>query len=185
MNADPYSTLGLAWGASRESINRAFREFALLYHPDRNAGDAKAEARFKLISAAYQRLKESDWKLPPPTAPAAHGRGSERSAPGPEGTNPDEAPPAAASDAPSNKETEREAPMPRPHFWSDGRPIHYPTQAEIDSLLRDIDRATLLPRLRLVSDWTSKVMAYALFIGTVALLLWIVALVLARRLASW
>ena len=64
---DPYSLLELPWGASADSIKRAFRRLALHYHPDRNPGDSASEARFKLISAAYQRLKESEWSIPRPT----------------------------------------------------------------------------------------------------------------------
>lgn len=65
---DPYSTLGVTWGASAESIRRAFRTLARLHHPDRNPGNPQAEARFKLISAAFQRLKAAGWSLPRPSA---------------------------------------------------------------------------------------------------------------------
>ena len=55
---DPHALLGVARGASADEVKRAYRREALKWHPDRHQGDAKAraEARFKRISAAYQAL---------------------------------------------------------------------------------------------------------------------------------
>jgi molecular chaperone DnaJ len=53
---DYYAVLGVARDASQEEIKKAYRKRALEFHPDRNPGDAKAEAMFKKISEAYEAL---------------------------------------------------------------------------------------------------------------------------------
>ena len=53
---DLYQVLGVSRNASSDEIKKAYREAALKYHPDRNAGDAAAEEKFKNISAAYAVL---------------------------------------------------------------------------------------------------------------------------------
>ena len=53
---DHYETLGVAEDASAKEIKKAFRKLAQQYHPDRNAGDAAAEERFKEVQAAYDVL---------------------------------------------------------------------------------------------------------------------------------
>lgn len=52
---DYYEILGLAKGASKEEIKKAYRNLALKYHPDRVSPDKKKEAeeKFKEISEAY------------------------------------------------------------------------------------------------------------------------------------
>src|SRR5271167_668596 len=57
---DYYKTLGVDKKASAEEIKKAYRKLARQWHPDRNAGDAKAEARFKEISQAYDVLGDPD-----------------------------------------------------------------------------------------------------------------------------
>jgi DnaJ-class molecular chaperone len=44
--------------ATEEELKRAYRRLALLYHPDKNPGDRKAEERFKEISEAYAVLMD-------------------------------------------------------------------------------------------------------------------------------
>ena len=55
-----YKTLGVAKGASEEEIKKAYRKLARKYHPDRNPGDAEAEAKFKEISAAHDVLSDPE-----------------------------------------------------------------------------------------------------------------------------
>ena len=53
---DLYSVLGVRRGASEDEVRAAHRRLAKANHPDLNKGDAKAEERFKQISAAYAIL---------------------------------------------------------------------------------------------------------------------------------
>src|SRR5258705_11189565 len=60
MAQDLYSVLGVDKKASPAEIKKAYRKLAGRYHPDRNPGDAKAEERFKQISAAYDVLGDAE-----------------------------------------------------------------------------------------------------------------------------
>lgn len=55
---DYYATLGIQRTATAEEIKKAYRKKALECHPDRNPGDPKAEAQFKLVSEAYEVLSD-------------------------------------------------------------------------------------------------------------------------------
>ncbi|MBO1328039.1 molecular chaperone DnaJ [Acetobacter suratthaniensis] len=55
---DYYEVLEVSRTASAEEIKKSYRRLAMQYHPDRNQGDADAEARFKEISHAYDILKD-------------------------------------------------------------------------------------------------------------------------------
>ena len=57
---DYYKVLGISSSATEKEITRAYRKLAKQFHPDANAGDAKAEERFKEISAAYDVLGDAD-----------------------------------------------------------------------------------------------------------------------------
>ena len=57
---DYYKTLGVGKNASDAEIKKAYRKLARQYHPDRNAGDKKAEERFKEISQAHDVLSDPD-----------------------------------------------------------------------------------------------------------------------------
>lgn len=64
-----YDILGVDKGASLGDIKKAYREASLKYHPDKNPGDAIAEAQFKKIQTAYevvgdQSLRAEYDKLP-------------------------------------------------------------------------------------------------------------------------
>jgi molecular chaperone DnaJ len=55
---DYYEVLGVARDASGDDIKKAYRQAALKHHPDRNPGDAAAEARFKEATEAYTVLSD-------------------------------------------------------------------------------------------------------------------------------
>jgi curved DNA-binding protein CbpA len=57
---DHYRLLGVARGASREEIARAWRRRARAEHPDRRPGQAGAEAavRFRALAEAYRVLSD-------------------------------------------------------------------------------------------------------------------------------
>ena len=57
---NPYEVLGVGRQASDGEIKRAFRKLARQYHPDRNQGDAGAEAKFKEVQAAYDAIGTSE-----------------------------------------------------------------------------------------------------------------------------
>jgi molecular chaperone DnaJ len=58
LEKDYYKTLGVTKGATGDEIKKSYRKLARKYHPDANEGDAKAEARFKEISEAYNVLSD-------------------------------------------------------------------------------------------------------------------------------
>lgn len=51
-----YQVLGLRDFAATDEIKKAYRELALLHHPDKNRADPDAAEKFKEINAAYQVL---------------------------------------------------------------------------------------------------------------------------------
>eukprot|EP00921_Rhytidocystis_pertsovi_P019137 GHVQ01030334.1.p1 GENE.GHVQ01030334.1~~GHVQ01030334.1.p1 ORF type:complete len:605 (-),score=54.33 GHVQ01030334.1:2956-4770(-) len=55
---DPFEILGLVASASVKEIKKAYRVLSLKYHPDKNAHDPTAAAKFMLISKAYQSLTD-------------------------------------------------------------------------------------------------------------------------------
>ena len=60
MSADYYETHGVARDADAAALKSAFRKLAMQHHPDRNPGDAGAEAKFKEINEAYAVLSDPD-----------------------------------------------------------------------------------------------------------------------------
>ena len=57
---DPYSTLGVARGASEKDIKSAYRKLAKELHPDRNKDNPKAAERFSQVTQAYDLLSDKD-----------------------------------------------------------------------------------------------------------------------------
>lgn len=55
---DFYAVLGVPKDADKTAIRKAYRKLARQFHPDANAGDSKAEERFKEISEAYDVLSD-------------------------------------------------------------------------------------------------------------------------------
>lgn len=57
---DYYEVLGVERGATADEIRKAYKREALKHHPDRNPGDATAEAKFKAVNEAYQVLSDDE-----------------------------------------------------------------------------------------------------------------------------
>ncbi len=60
LDKDFYAVLGVAKDVSEADLKKTYRKLARQYHPDSNAGDATAEARFKEISEAYSVLSDAE-----------------------------------------------------------------------------------------------------------------------------
>ncbi|KAH6606837.1 dnaj domain containing, partial [Trichoderma cornu-damae] len=55
---DYYQIMGLEKDADANDIKRAYRKMAVKLHPDKNPGDAEAEAKFKDMQEAYETLSD-------------------------------------------------------------------------------------------------------------------------------
>ena len=55
---DYYEQLQVDRGCDGATLKSSYRKLAMQYHPDRNPGNAEAEAKFKAISEAYDVLKD-------------------------------------------------------------------------------------------------------------------------------
>ncbi len=58
--SDYYTILGVDRDADETELKKAYRRLAMQFHPDRNGGDAGAEARFKEITEAYEVLRDPE-----------------------------------------------------------------------------------------------------------------------------
>ena len=57
---DYYEVLGVARDVSGDELKKAYRRCAMKHHPDRNPGDAAAEAAFKECKEAYEVLSDAN-----------------------------------------------------------------------------------------------------------------------------
>ena len=58
MQRDWYVVLGVPRGAPDAEIKLAYRELALIHHPDRNPGNKAAAKKFMLVKEAYDALTD-------------------------------------------------------------------------------------------------------------------------------
>lgn len=57
-DSEYYDILGVSRDADAAAIKKAYRKAAVRWHPDKNPGDAEAEANFKLAAEAYAVLSD-------------------------------------------------------------------------------------------------------------------------------
>ena len=57
--AQALETMGLGLETDRQALRRRYSELVRRYHPDRNGGDRKFEARLNRVVEAYQLLRKS------------------------------------------------------------------------------------------------------------------------------
>ena len=57
---DPYEVLGVGRSASEAEIKRAYRKLAKQYHPDKHAGDKRAQAKFSEINSANEIIGDKE-----------------------------------------------------------------------------------------------------------------------------
>ncbi len=57
---DYYKVLGIKKTATQDEIKKAYRKLAVKYHPDKNAGDKKAEEKFKEANEANEVLSNPE-----------------------------------------------------------------------------------------------------------------------------
>lgn len=60
LEKDFYKELGVDKDADADAIKKAYRKLARTWHPDKNPGDAAAEAKFKDIGEAYAVLSDKE-----------------------------------------------------------------------------------------------------------------------------
>jgi len=57
---DPFAILEIDSGSDNKAIKKAYRSLSLKYHPDKNPGDRAAEAKFMMVSKAYEALTDEE-----------------------------------------------------------------------------------------------------------------------------
>src|SRR5882724_7287214 len=78
LEKDYYKALGVAKDASSADIKKAYRKLARELHPDKNPGNADAEAKFKDVSEAYDVLSDDSRRKEYDEARALFGGGGFR-----------------------------------------------------------------------------------------------------------
>ena len=81
---DFYKVLGVSKDVSDADLKKTYRKLARTYHPDSNAGDPAAEAKFKEVSEAYSVLSDKEQRAEYDQL-RAMGSGSARFQPGASG----------------------------------------------------------------------------------------------------
>lgn len=81
---DFYKVLGVSKDVSDADLKKTYRKLARTYHPDSNAGDPTAEAKFKEVSEAYSVLSDKEQRAEYDQL-RAMGSGSARFQPGASG----------------------------------------------------------------------------------------------------
>jgi hypothetical protein len=56
---DAYLALGVSSDATEDQVRSAYRHLARVFHPDTNAGDVVAAARFRQVAQAYEILGDA------------------------------------------------------------------------------------------------------------------------------
>src|SRR3954465_5176683 len=77
-----YDSLGVKKDASQDELKKAYRKLVREHHPDKNPGDAAAEAKFKEIQAAYDVLSDPEKRQQYDRFGAQNGRPGEGAGPG-------------------------------------------------------------------------------------------------------
>jgi translocation protein SEC63 len=57
---DPFAILEIDVGADAKAVKKAYRSLSLKFHPDKNPGDRAAEAKFMMVSKAYEALTNEE-----------------------------------------------------------------------------------------------------------------------------
>ncbi len=87
MEKDFYAALGVPKDADDAAIKKAYRKLARTWHPDQNAGNPDAEAKFKEIGEAYAVLSDAEQRQQYDAIRAMAGGGARFAAGGPGGGN--------------------------------------------------------------------------------------------------
>jgi DnaJ domain len=143
-----YELLGVAEGANTETITRAFRKLAKLYHPDSNPdGGVETSEMFKVLVAAYDTLRDDDLRATYDAELRAERDGTVAPEPEPASEPP---PRGGTGGRPPSGGTGSYA---REHFASTG-----PSASDMIARLRSINR-----RWRVVLWWSPSLIGFPFF----------------------